>query len=54
MASNADLPILLKAKERKPCKKAKIQIARQNGAEMTKPERTSISRGGKVARTSGK
>jgi len=30
-----------------------IQIARENGAEMTKPERASISRGCKVARTSG-
>ena len=31
-----------------------IQIARENGAEMTETERASISRDRKVARTSGK
>ena len=31
-----------------------IQIARENGAEMTEPETASISRERKVARTSGK
>ena len=51
------LPLLLKAKWRKPCKKGKTLlklIARKNETEMTEPERASISREGQVARTSGK
>ena len=32
----------------------RIQFARENGAEMKEPERASISRERKVARTSGK
>ena len=51
------LPVLLKAKWRKPCKKGKTLlklIARKNGTEMTEPERASISRECKVARTSDK
>ena len=50
----AQLPVLLTAKWRKPCKRCKTQIARENGAEMTEPERASISRERKVARASGK